>query len=268
MDLRIEGKVAAVSAASSGLGAAVANSLALEAVKVGICSRDEGRIESAARTILDEARETGAAADLLPVVADLATEAGPVEFINAVRQQFGQVDILVVNNGGPPSGGPLAHGDLAWKDAFELTFLSARRLVATVIEGMRDRRWGRIIFITSVSVKQPIGDLALSTAVRSAVVGYAKTLADELAASGITVNCIAPGSILTQRLNSLLRSRAEGTGESLETVSSALTAQIPCGRFGRPEELAAAVTFLASDCASFITGTVLPVDGGQVRSLT
>lgn len=268
MELEIEGKVAAVAASSNGLGLASAVELAKAGARVGLCGRDSGRLEAAVRQV--EAGAKGAHRDpgaVLGIVADLATEAGPSRFIDAIEERLGQVDILVVNNGGPAAGGPLALGPGDWQRAFELTFLSATRLVSRVAPGMVARRWGRIIFLTSTSVKQPIGDLALSTSIRSAVTAYAKTLSDELARHGVTVNSVAPGATLTERLRTLIARRAAESGKTEAESREALESSIPARRLGRPEELAAAVAFLASARASYITGVVLPVDGGAVRSL-
>jgi 3-oxoacyl-[acyl-carrier protein] reductase len=269
MDLGLEGKVAVVAAASGGLGYAVALELAREGAAVAIASRDTGRIAAAAERLRGEvAKRRGGEPEILPMAADLNTAAGAERCVRDAEERFGRVDILVANNAGPPPGSPLLLDDAAWQAGFEGTFLSSRRLAAAAIPGMRRRRWGRIVFITSTSVKQPIGDLAVSTALRSAVVGLAKTLADELAAEGITVNCVAPGSTLTERLQSLLETRARKRGITPEDLAREMQAQIPARRFGRPEEFAAAVAFLASERSSYITGVVLAVDGGLVRSLT
>jgi 3-oxoacyl-[acyl-carrier protein] reductase len=269
MHLGLEGKVAAVAAASSGLGLACALELAREGAAVAICSRDENRVLAAAASIRASIeRETSRTPAVLGVAADLAAAGGPEAFLRAAERELGPPAILVANCGGPRPGGPLSLGDDDWKAAFDVTFLSSVRLAGAAAPGMRDRGWGRIVFITSISVKQPIGDLAASTALRSGVVGFAKTLSDELAACGVTVNCVAPGSIRTARLESLLESRAAARGIGRERLEAELEAAIPARRFGRPEELAAAVAFLASERASYITGTVLAIDGGVVRSLT
>jgi 3-oxoacyl-[acyl-carrier protein] reductase len=269
MDLGIRGRVAAVAAASSGLGRAVALELAREGASVMICSRSAERVAEAVRAVREQVRAaTGAEARVEGTAVDLASSDGPEQFVARVREELGPVDILVANNGGPPPGPPLGLGDRAWREAFELTFESSRKLVEAAVPDMRRRRWGRIVFITSVSVKQPIAGLTTSTAMRSAVVGFAKALADALAAEGITVNTAAPGSTATERLRALFAARAREQDLALEEVEAAARRQIPMGRFGRPDEFAAAVAFLCSERASYITGTVLPVDGGVVRSLT
>lgn len=269
MDLGLKGKVAAVAASSSGLGKAVALALAREGVGVALCSRSSQRVQAAVEDIrIRVAAEYGAEPVLAGVCADLASEAGPGEFISRAQEMLGPVEILVANNGGPPPGDAAGLGDEAWKLGFETTFRSSQKLADAVIGGMRERKWGRIVFITSTSVKQPIAGLTISTAMRSAVVGFAKALSDEVAIDGVTVNTAAPGSTSTARLESIFAKRAEDGGVSLDEIKAAAEATIPAGRFGQPEEFAAAVAFLCSEAASYITGIVLPVDGGLVRSLT
>jgi 3-oxoacyl-[acyl-carrier protein] reductase len=262
MDLGIEGKVAAVAASSSGLGRAVAYELAREGAKVVVCSRDAERV---AKTV-HEIREQVQGSEVDGVAVDLSTSSGPQGLVDFATRTFGAVEILVANNGGPPPGPALGLGDDAWRAGFELTFESSRKLVEAVVPSMREKQWGRIVFVMSTSVKQPIAGLTISTAMRSAVVGFAKSVADEVAADGITVNTAAPGSTATDRLRSIFAKRAADQGVSVEEIEADAVAQIPARRIGTPEEFAAAVAFLCSARASYVTGTVLPVDGGLIRS--
>jgi 3-oxoacyl-[acyl-carrier protein] reductase len=268
MDFGLDDKVAAVAAASSGLGFAVALELAREGAAVAICSRGRERVETAVRAIQSDPVVARRGSKVVGVTADLASPHGPSEFVAHAAKELGRVDILIANNGGPASGRASSLDEAAWKGAFDLTFQSASRLVSAALPGMLERKWGRIIFVTSVSVKQPIPELAASSAMRSAVVGYAKCLSDEVASSGVTVNCVAPGSTATERLEALLLRRALARGVDINVVREEEASRIPVGRIGRPDEFAAAVTFLASARASFITGVVLPIDGGVVRSLS
>ncbi len=269
MDFGIANRVAAVAASSSGLGYAVALELAREGAAVAICSRDEGRVNSAVATIGETLRGEGLDDDRVAGCAvDLSTPSGPADFVAFAKERFGSLDILVANNGGPPPGPSLGLGDDAWKAGFEGTFESTRKLVEAAVPEMRQRSWGRIVLIMSTSVKQPIVGLTISTAMRSAVVGFAKSVAAEVAADGITVNTAAPGSTDTDRLRSIFANRAAAEGVPVEEIEKRSVSQIPMGRIGRPEEFAAAVAFLCSERASYITGTVLAVDGGLVRSLT
>ncbi len=280
MDLGLKGKVAAVAAASDGLGKAVATLLAQEGAAVAICSRDIHRIQRAARDIekaaqtapLATAQKEPPAAGASPpkifaFAVDLSTPSGPERFIRETAQQLGGLDILVANNGGPPPGRAIELTDEAWQKGIDITLMSGLRLARAAIPHMLAKQWGRIIFITSISVKQPIENLAVSTALRCGIAGYAKCLADELAPSGITVNSVAPGSTATARLAELLARHAQEKGLSLEEARAEAASKIPMKRIGRPEELAAAVAFLASPQAGYITGVVLPVDGGQSRSI-
>ncbi len=270
MDLGLHGKIAAVAAASSGLGRAVAAALFEEGASVAIASRSAERLADAARWIEEHARRVAGAQhpSVFPFAADLASPEGPESFIRAVESRFGRVDVLISNCGGPPRAAAAALSEEDWALAVPLTLLSAVRLARAVLPGMRERRWGRIIFISSTSVKQPIEGLALSNSLRSAVAGYSKTLSDEVAAEGITVNTVAPGSTATARLDEILQARARERGISLDEVRAEMAARIPLRRAGTPEEFAAAVAFLASVRASYITGVVLPVDGGATRSIT
>jgi len=262
MDLGLQGKVALVTAASRGLGKAVAWEFAREGAHVAICARREDVLRAAA---LEIAMDTEG--EVFPVVADVTRPEDIQRLIYAVEEYLGQIDILVSNAGGPPTGTFMDFDDEAWEAALRLNLMSTIRLCRAVLPGMRARRWGRIVNMTSASVKQPIDGFILSSAARSGVVAMAKTLANECAAEGVTVNNVCPGWNLTDRVKSLAEGQAAKVGKSVRDIVDEYAAGIPARRLGRPEEPAALVVFLASERAAYITGTTIQVDGGYVRSL-
>lgn len=262
MDFGLTGKVAVVAAASKGLGKACAFELAREGCAVTICARDEGPLRATAQEI---AAATGAR--VVPVVADMRCAADITRCVDTARAELGEPLVVVTNAGGPPSGYFDQFDDVAWEESFQLTLLSVVRLIRAVLPGMRRAGWGRIINITSISVKQPIDELLLSNAIRPGVIGLAKTLAAQVARDGITVNNVAPGYTLTDRQYELAQARAGREGRGVEEVLAGIGATIPAGRVGRPEEFAAVVAFLASARASYVTGSTIAIDGGATRGL-
>ncbi len=262
MDLGLRDKAALVAASSRGLGKAIAFELAREGVRVAICARGRERLEATAEEIR---QATGA--EVLPVVANVSRAEDCRRLVEAVQARFGGVDILVTNAGGPPAGYFLDFEDEGWHAAVELTLMSAVRLMRLVLPSMQERRWGRIINMTSISVKQPIEDLILSNSIRAAVVGLAKTIATQFAAQGITVNNVCPTYTFTERVEDLARAWAEREGISYDEVLDVYRQQIPARRLGKPEEIAALVAFLASERAAFINGTTIQIDGGAYRGL-
>jgi 3-oxoacyl-[acyl-carrier protein] reductase len=262
MDLRLKGKSALVCAASQGLGRAAAEALAAEGCRVAICSRREDAIR---RTAQEIARATGA--DVIPLTADVSRADDIERLVASAAAALGGLDVLVTNAGGPRPGTFDALSDADWYDAVDLLLMSAVRLSREAIPHMRRRGGGRIILITSVAVKQPVPGLMLSNAVRTAVVGFSKTLARELAADGITVNCVAPGYTRTSRAIQLAEATAAREGRPVEEVERRTVADVPTGRLGEPRELADLIAFLASERSSYTTGTVIQVDGGAVAGL-
>lgn len=262
MELGLSGKVALVAGGSRGLGRAVAEELAAAGCSLVLCARSEGPLDEAAAAL------RGAhGGDILGVPADLTDPEGVEAVLEETLERFGGVDILFTNTGGPPPGPFEAHSPEVWDHAVSQNFMSVLNLVRGVLPGMKERGWGRIINCTSVAVKQPVDGLILSNAVRAAVTGFARTLANEVAPFGITVNNVLPGFTQTERLESLAAANAEAKDISQEEAYAAWEAAIPMGRLGRPEEFGALVAFLASERASYITGTSIPVDGGWVRGL-
>jgi 3-oxoacyl-[acyl-carrier protein] reductase len=263
MELGLQDKVAIVMAASKGLGRACATALAAEGARVTIGARSTQALDATAQEIQKATRSR-----VLAIPTDV-TKAEDVEAIVAATVgEFGRIDILINNAGGPPAGNFASFGDAQWQAAFELNLLSTVRLVRLVLPHMRKTGSGRIITIVSTSVKQPIDGLLLSNAIRSGVVGLAKTLSVELAPDNITVNNVCPGRILTDRLRQIyhINERVQ-QGVSEEAVLKEMAQDVPMGRVGMPEELGALVAFLASQQAAYITGTTIQVDGGLVRSL-
>jgi 3-oxoacyl-[acyl-carrier protein] reductase len=262
MDFGLNGRVALVAAASRGIGYAAARELAHEGARVFLCSRDEARAAQAARKITDE---TGA--ECVGLRADVTDNEDAAHFVREARERAGRVDVCVTNAGGSPAT-TFETTDLEqYRRAFELNALSAVRLARLVVPLMRERGWGRIINVTSVSVKQPIDGLLLSNTVRAGLTGWAKTLSTELAPEGITVNNVAPGWTLTERQDEVAESRGRVEGKTKDEMIAGWAAQVPIGRLASAEEIAAAVAFLASGRASYITGVTLQVDGGWVRGL-
>lgn len=262
MELGLRGKVAMVAAASQGLGKAVALAFAREGANLAICSRNQAALESVAAA----AREHGV--DVLAVPADVTRAEEIQKFVEQAVAHFGGVDILVTNAGGPPAGTFQDFADDApWQAAFELTLMSAVRLIRGVLPSMRARGGGAIIVMTSSSIKVPIPNLILSNVFRAGVAALAKTLAEELAPLNIRVNNVLPGRIATERLLYLDQVNAERAGVSVEEIRQRTMAQIPMGRYGDPEEFANAVVFLASERASYITGASLQVDGGYIKCI-
>ncbi len=262
MDLGLSNKVAIVAAASQGLGRAVATELAREGARVAICARNADRLRKTAEEIR---QSTGS--EVFPQALDVTDGTRVQQFVAAVEQRFGRVDICVTNAGGPPAKAFLDISVEEWRRAVELTLMSTVYFAREVLPRMQRQRWGRLITITSMSVKQPIDGLLLSNSLRAAVTGLARTLANEFGPYHITVNNVCPGYTLTERLYELADRMAGQLGASREQIFERWKAQVPLGRLAQPEEFAALVAFLCSERASYINGTTIAVDGGWVRSL-
>ncbi len=251
MDLGIEGRTALVLGASRGIGRGIATALVAEGARVAAASRSPERLADLV-TELGPERARAFAADTGDLERMAALPA-------AVERELGPVEILVLNTGGPPGGAALEHGTDAWEDAYRSLVLAPRVLAEAVLPRMRERGWGRIVNVASTSVREPIPGLALSNSNRMAAVGLLNTLAREVAADGVTVNTIATGRFATERL-------AELYGGSLEGAEGAATTDVPAGRLGTPEEFGDLVAFLCSERAAYLTGAVIPLDGGLTRS--
>jgi 3-oxoacyl-[acyl-carrier protein] reductase len=263
MDLGLARKVAIVAASSKGLGKAVAQTLAREGALVTVNGRDA----VAVRATADEIRaETGS--DVLEIVGDMTNAEDVERLISDTVAHRGGLDILVCNAGGPPSGTFASFpDDQPWLDAVNLNLMSTLRLMRTALPHLEARGGGSITNIVSTSVKQPIGHLILSNTARTAVIGLAKSVSLEWAPKNIRVNNVCPGSTLTGRITSLAKVRAEKAGTTEQAIIDEDAKQIPMGRLGTPQEFANVVTFIASPAASYVTGTTLQVDGGNVKSL-
>lgn len=262
MDLGLKDRVAVVAASSQGLGKAVALGLAREGAKLAICSRNAGTLKQAAEEIR---REAGT--EVLARATDVTLESEVRALVAEALERYGRVDICVTNAGGPPSK-PFAETTVKdWRNAIDLNLVSAIYFAREVLPRMREQNWGRLITITSVTVKQPVEGLILSNAVRTAVAGLVKSLSNEYARYNVLVNNVCPGYTLTARLDELSTRLAAGGGVAPEEIRKRWTDQVPMGRLGRPEELANLVVFLASERASYITGESIAVDGGFVRGI-
>lgn len=263
MDLELGGKVAMVAAASKGMGRACARGFAREGARVSICARTAADVEQAGEEIR---RETGA--EVLALAADLTSVDDIQRWVDRTLETHGGIDILVTNAGGPPRGTwEDFQSDEPWEQAFELNLMSTIRMIRAVLPAMRQRGGGRILNIQSSSVKAPIAGLILSNTIRPGVQGLAKTLSQELAKDNILINTVLPGRIYTDRLRSSILAQMRTSGRGEDEVAAEAAREIPLRRFGRPEEFADMVVFLASARATYVTGSAIAVDGGLIQSL-
>jgi 3-oxoacyl-[acyl-carrier protein] reductase len=262
MDLGLEGKVALIAGGSMGLGKAVALELSREGAKVAICALDDDSLPAAATEIEEE---TNGEVIAFPADVSIAEEARG--FVNKSVAHFETADILFNNAGGPPALSLEEIDDDMWQRGFQLNLMSTIAMTTAVVPIMKEKRWGRIINLTSISVKQPIDGLILSNTIRSGVIGFAKTLSSELASFNITVNSVCPGYTLTERVRTLSQTTAEREGTTPEAIIDRWMAGIPMKRLGTPEEFASLVSFLASERAGYITGAAIQIDGGWYRGV-
>ncbi len=262
METGLKDRVAIVAASSQGIGRAAAEALAREGANLALCARNEKTLNHTAEHI----RGTYGV-EVVAHALDVTDPAAVAGFVSTVAQKFGRIDVCVTNAGGPPAKDFLSLGIDDWRKAVELNFLSVVSFARQVIPLMQKQRWGRIITITSVSVKQPIADLILSNAVRAAVVGLVKSLSNDFGKDGITVNNVAPGYTATERLKSLAAGRAAAAGVSGDEILNRFGEATALKRVARPDEVADAIVWLASDRASYVTGQTILVDGGAYKGL-
>jgi 3-oxoacyl-[acyl-carrier protein] reductase len=262
MFLGLRGKTALIGASSKGLGYAVAKELAMEGATIVICARGKETLKEARDKL---AAETGAKVYAIP--ADLSRFEDIRRVATTSLEKLGRIDILVNNNGGPPAGPFETHDWATWQGAFDQTLRSAVEMTRAVLPGMKERRWGRILNITSMAAKQPVDNLMLSNSLRAAVHGFARTLANEVAEFGVTVNNILPGYTRTERVESLAVATAKRDGTDASSVMTRFEKDVPMRRLGEPDEFAALAAFLVSERASYITAQSIAVDGGWIRGL-
>ena len=262
MEFGLKGKVALVTAASKGIGYGVAKILAAEGCKVVVSSRKTDSISRARDQII---RETGNR-DVYSVNADLTVKEDIDQLVKSAAAKFGPVDILAYNTGPPKPGTFNELSEADWDDSVKLLLMSAVWLARRVLPGMERKKWGRLVFIASTTLRQPIPNLVLSNTVRLSLAGLSKSLSTEFGGKGITSNGIMQGYILTDRQREIAADRSRRTGNSLDEAMKQALLDVPIGRYGTPEEVGYLVAFLASDKASYITGTMIPIDGGMIRS--
>ncbi len=262
MELGLRGRVALVCGSTKGLGRAVAKALAQEGARVALNGRHQDSVTQAAGQLEAETGRT-----VVPLVADVGVPDQAEQLVARAAKELGRLDILFCNASGPPAAAFKDQPREAWHRVLEINLLSMVHLARAAVPIMRKLQWGRIVGLASVAAKQPLPGLILSTTARAGVLGFAKALADEVAADGITVNVVCPGFIATERIAELAQTRAKREQRPQEEIVKEMAADIPLGRMGSPDELAAAVCFLASERASYITGAVLQVDGGFTRSI-
>jgi 3-oxoacyl-[acyl-carrier protein] reductase len=262
MNLGLKDRVALVAASSQGIGRATAEAFAAEGCRVAMCARNQPTLQAAAGKIRREHN-----VEVLAEAVDVTDPAAVSRFVAAVMKKFGSVDICVTNAGGPPAKGFLAASLEDWRRAVEVNFLSTVYFAREVIPHMQRKHWGRILTLTSITTKQPVTDLVLSNAVRAAVVGLVKSLANEFGKDGILVNNVGPGFTATDRLKELATARSTASGKSEQEIFDAWAADAPLKRLGEPREVAETIVWLASERASYITGQTVLVDGGMYKGL-